>query len=70
MLTAKRVGRIESQRERAVESHISRKTSEMWATRHLWGNEGTHGTYSEHAVDTFATNIRCVHHNHMRPGSG
>jgi hypothetical protein len=26
---------IESQKERAVESHISRKTSEMWGTRRL-----------------------------------
>ncbi len=26
-------GRIESQREGAVESHISRKTSETWGTR-------------------------------------
>jgi hypothetical protein len=32
MLTAKCIGRIESQRERAVVSHISRKTSEMWGT--------------------------------------
>jgi hypothetical protein len=35
MLTAKRVGRIESQRERAVVSHISRKASEIWGTRPL-----------------------------------
>jgi hypothetical protein len=30
MLTAKCIGRIENQRERAVVSHISRKTSEIW----------------------------------------
>jgi hypothetical protein len=30
---AKCIGCIESQRERAVESHISRKTSEIWPTR-------------------------------------
>jgi hypothetical protein len=23
----------------SVESHISRKTSEMWATRHLWSGQ-------------------------------
>jgi hypothetical protein len=34
MLTAKCIGRIESQRERAVVSHISRKTSEIWGTAH------------------------------------
>src|ERR1700691_4829404 len=39
MLTAKCVGRIESQRERAVVSHISRKTSEIWGTRHWLGNQ-------------------------------
>src|ERR1700689_515696 len=39
MLTAKCVGRIKSQRERAVVSHISRKTSEIWATRPSSGNE-------------------------------
>ena len=31
MLTAKCIGGIESQREGTVVSHISRKTSEMWA---------------------------------------
>ena len=32
-LTAKCFDRIESQRERAVVSHISQKTSEIWGTR-------------------------------------
>jgi hypothetical protein len=36
----RRIGRIESQRERAVVSHISRKTSEIWATRHWLRNHG------------------------------
>jgi hypothetical protein len=33
MLIAKCIGAIESQREGAVVTHISRKTSEMWGTR-------------------------------------
>jgi hypothetical protein len=27
-------------KERALESHISQRTSEMWGTRHLFGNQG------------------------------
>jgi hypothetical protein len=33
------IGRIESQKERAAVSHISQKTSEMWATRHERANK-------------------------------
>ena len=40
MLTPQFIGWIESQGERAVISHISRKTSEIWATRPLGGNKG------------------------------
>jgi hypothetical protein len=39
VVASRAVGRIESERERAVESHISRNTSEMWATRHSRGGE-------------------------------
>ena len=39
MSATNRIGRIENQRERAVASHISRKTSEIWGTRPSPGNQ-------------------------------
>src|ERR1700690_2276852 len=39
MLIAQCIGSIESQRESAAVSHISRKTSEMWGTRPSSGNQ-------------------------------
>ena len=52
--TSRSIGAIESQREGAVVSHISRKTSEMWGTRPSSENQGTR-TGSAHALPITAS---------------